>query len=144
MNGDGSTAQAIVRAVDGGNALVEVAQGGCGRCHEKGGCGGQNLTQMFCTTPKIYQVGNDIGAQVGDRVVIAISAGSIRQTANLAYGLPLLSAIGGALLGSALGGDLGAILGTLAGLMLSFAYLRWCSNSALDNAQLPPHIVSRS
>lgn len=144
MNEDRSTVQAVVRAVDGGNAMVEVAQGGCGRCHEKGGCGGQNLTQMFCSTPKIYRVGNDIGAQVGDRVMIAIGAGSIRRTANLAYGLPLLSAIGGALLGSALNGDFGAILGTLGGLALSFAYIRWRSRSALDNTQLPPHIVSRS
>lgn len=139
-----STTQAVVRAVDGGEAVVEVAQGGCGRCHEKGGCGGQNLTQMFCTAPKTYRVANDIGAQVGERVVIAIGAGSIRRTANLAYGLPLLSAIGGALLGSALNGDLGAVGGTLGGLALSFAYIRWRSRSALDNSHLHPHIVSRS
>lgn len=139
-----STVQAVVRAVAGGDAVVEVVQGGCGRCHEKGGCGGQNLTQMFCTTPKTYRVGNDIGAQVGDRVEIAIGEGSIRRTANLAYGLPLLSAIGGAMLGSALNGDFGAVLGTLGGLALSFAYVRWRSRSALDNTQQSPHIVSRS
>lgn len=144
MSDGQSTAQAVVRSVDGGDAVVEVAQGGCGRCHEKGGCGGQSLTQMFCTVPKTYRVANDIGAQVGEHVVIAIGAGSIRRTANLAYGLPLLSAIGGALLGSALNGDLGAVVGTLGGLALSFAYIRWRSRSALDNAHLHPHIVSRS
>lgn len=144
MNEDHSTVQAVVRAIDGGDAVVEVAQGGCGRCHEKGGCGGQSLTQMFCSTPKTYHVTNQIGARVGDRVTIAVGAGSIRRVANLAYGLPLISAIGGAMLGSALNGDFGAVLGTLAGLALSFGYICRRSRSALDNAELHPHIVSRS
>lgn len=144
MNEEHSTVQAVVRAVDGGEAVVEVAQGGCGRCHEEGGCGGQNLTQMFCTTPKTYRVANDIGAGVGDGVQIAIGPGSIRKMANLAYGLPLLAAIGGAMLGGTVNGDAGAIWGALAGLALSFAYLRRRSRPVLDNDDLRPHIVSRS
>lgn len=144
MSDDHSTVPAVVRAVDAGDAIVEVAQGGCGRCHEKGGCGGLSLTQMYCTTPKTYRVGNEVGARVGDRVLIAIGAGSIRRTANLAYGLPLLAAVGGALLGSAVSGDFGAITGTLGGLALSFAYVRRRSRSALDITAQPPHIVSRS
>ena len=88
MNSEPSTVRAIVREINQADALVEVEQGGCGRCHEPGGCGGQQLTQMFCSTPKTYRVANEIGAGVGDRVTIAIAADSVRRTANLAYVQP--------------------------------------------------------
>ena len=68
MNSEPSTVRAIVREINQADALVEIEQGGCGRCHEPGGCGGQQLTQMFCSTPKTYRVANEIGAGVGDRV----------------------------------------------------------------------------
>lgn len=95
MSADDTTIRAVVRALDGAHADVEVEQGGCGRCHEKGGCGGQQLTQMFCSGPKTYRVSNTVGAEVGDSVTIAIAAGSVRKTANLAYILPLTATITG-------------------------------------------------
>ena len=144
MNSEPSTVRAIVREISQADALVEVEQGGCGRCHEAGGCGGQHLTQMFCSTPKTYRVTNEIGAGVGDRVTIAISAGSVRSSANLAYVLPLTATIAGAVLGMFLGDDPGAILGALAGLFLAFLHIR--RRAAADNgfSAIHPHIVSRS
>src|SRR5574343_1426749 len=118
------TIRGIVRGLDGEKALVEVEQGGCGRCHEEGGCGGQQLTQMFCSGPKIYQVENTCGAAVGERVTIAIAAGTVARTANLAYGTPLLGAIVGALAGTAVGGDLGGITGAAAGLVAAYIFIR--------------------
>jgi sigma-E factor negative regulatory protein RseC len=144
MNNEQTTIRAVVRATEGKSALVEVEQGGCGRCHEKGGCGGQHLTQMFCAGPKTYQVDNTIGAEIGDRVTIAIAAGSVRQTANLAYGIPLLSCIGGAAMGAQLGGDGGAMIGAASGLVLSFLYIRIHAQTNAGNSSERPHIVSRS
>lgn len=144
MNQEMSTIRAIVRAVDGNQAVVEVEAGGCGRCHEKGGCGGQSLTQMFCSGPKTYRVENSAGAELGDRVTVAIAAGSVRRTANFAYGLPLLATIAGATLGMALGGDLGAMLGAGCGLALSFLYIGFRTRSNSGNISERPHIVSRS
>lgn len=137
-----NTIQAVVRMLDGGQAVVEVEHGGCGRCHEEGGCGGQQLTQMFCSGPKTYRVDNRIGAQVGDKVNISIEAGSVRHAANLAYGVPLVALVVGAALGGAAGRDEGAILGAVLGLVLSFAYVRFRSFSAGKPATRP-HIVSR-
>ncbi len=137
-----TTIPAVVRAVDGSFAEVEVAQGGCGRCHEKGGCGGQQLTQMFCSGPKTYRVANGVGAQVGDSVTIAVAAGSVRKTANLAYILPLTATIAGALLGATFG-DGTAMAGAAAGLALSFAYIRFRAPGLANPAECP-HIVSRS
>lgn len=140
-----STIRAVVRDLEGDFALVEVEQGGCGRCHEKGGCGGQQLTQMFCSGPKAWRVANTIGARPGERVLIAISEGSVRRVANLAYGLPLLAAIAAAAAGSSLAGDTGAIAGAALGLVAAFAYLHWRTRRpAIDDPLGQPHIVSRA
>lgn len=139
-----STIRAVVHALDGKYASVEVEQGGCGRCHEKGGCGGQQLTQMFCSGPKTYRVENTIGAVVGDQVTIAIAAGSVRRTANLAYGVPLTATIAGAALGASFGSDLSAMMGAGIGLALSFLYVIFRSQGDAGNLAERPHIISRS
>jgi sigma-E factor negative regulatory protein RseC len=144
MTAEQTTVRAIVRELDADGALVEVEQGGCGRCHEKGGCGGQSLTQMFCSEPKRYRVVNDIGAGIGDRVVVAISAGSVRKSANLGYVLPLTATIAGALLGMQLGEDQGAMLGAALGLLLSFIYVGRRTTTGNGFSATRPHIVSRS
>jgi len=144
MNEKPNTVRAVVRALEGGEALVEVESGGCGRCHEAGGCGGQQLTQMFCGGPKHYRVDNTVGAQPGDPVQIAIGAGRIRQTANLAYGLPLLALLAGAMAGFALAGEGGAIAGAGAGLLLAFLFVRRRALAQTGNPDERPHIVSRS
>ncbi len=138
-----STIRAVVRALDGNQAVVEVEAGGCGRCHEEGGCGGQNLTQMFCSQ-KTYRVDNGIDACVGDRVTVAIEAGSVRRVANLAYGIPLLATIAGAALGMHLAGDAGSMLGAALALALAVIYVRFRSQDGSGNYAARPHIISRS
>lgn len=138
-----STIRAVVRALDGKEAVVEVESGGCGRCHEAGGCGGQNLTQMFCSGPKTYRVDNAIDAAVGERVTVAIAAGSVRRVANLAYGVPLTATIAGAALGARFG-DAGAMLGAVLALVLALFYVRFRSRDGAGNFTARPHIISRS
>ncbi len=144
MNSELSTIRAIVREIGQADALVEVEQAGCGRCQEAGGCGGQHLTQMFCSTPRTYRVANEIGAGVGDRVTIAIAAGSVRRSANLAYVLPLTATIAGAVLGMFLGDDPGAMLGAVAGLSLAFLHVRRRAAADTGISAIRPQIISRS
>lgn len=139
---DQVTIRAVVRAVDGEMAQVEVEQGGCGRCHEEGGCGGQQLTQMFCSGPKTYRVKNSVGAVIGDRVRVGIAPGSVSKTANFAYILPLTVALAGAALGTSLGGDATGILGAICGLVIAFAYIRFRMRSNDGNPAERPHIIS--
>lgn len=143
MNDEQTTVRAIVRELEKEMALVEIEQGGCGRCHEEGGCGGQSLTQMMCSGPKQYRVANDIGAVVGDRVAIAIASASVRQGANLGYVLPLAASIAGAVLGMQLGDDPGAMVGGVAGLVVAFLYARQRMAGSIGFSQSRPHIVSR-
>ncbi len=139
MPEEANVAHAVVRAVDGEMLDLEVEQG-CGRCHEAGGCGGQNLSRMF-SGERHYRLPNTVGAAVGDRVAIAIASGSVRRSANLAYGLPLLALFVGASLGSLLGGDGGGILGAACGLLGGFFFLVRQSSRTKDT--LTPHIVAR-
>ena len=138
-----STVRAVIRALDGAQAVVEIEQDGCGRCHEAGGCGGQQLTQMFCSGKKTYRVDNFIGAALGDKVNVAIAPGSVRRTANLAYGIPLTASIIGAALGTALHGDLGGVLGAVLGLGNSVLYIRHRSRATTGNFLKRPQIISR-
>lgn len=144
MTTEETTVRATVRRLDGNEALVEVEQGGCGRCHEEGGCGGQQLTQMFCTGPKNFRVSNPHGAQVGEQVTVAIAAGTIRQTANLAYGLPLTVTIAGAAIGAQINGDIGAMMGALLGLVVAVFYIRHRVQARGGNLATRPYIISRS
>ena len=143
MREENSTIRAIVRAVNGDQAVVEVEHGGCGRCHEKGGCGGQHLTQMFCNGPRTYSVDNRAGASIGERVTVAIAADSLRRKANLAYGVPLVATLIGAALGTQVGDDLGAILGVGIGLAFSVFYIRFRSRHSSGNIPDRPYIISR-
>lgn len=144
MENQVSTIRGTVRAVDGHEAIVEVEQGGCGRCHEKGGCGGQHLTQMLCAGKKTYRVDNPDGAAVGDSVIIAIAAGAVRRSANLAYGLPLVAVIVGAVIGMQVGGDPGAMVGGGMGLFAAWLTVRKVTAPGLVNKQVRPYIISRS
>ncbi len=58
-------AQGTVIALEGDEAVVRMDEAGCGRCHEKGGCGGQNLGRMFCSTSPTYRLHNPGGLRVG-------------------------------------------------------------------------------
>ncbi|WP_306603424.1 SoxR reducing system RseC family protein [Azonexus sp.] len=144
MNQEVNVVRAVVRQLDAGEALVEVESGGCGRCHEKGGCGGQHLTQMFCSGPRQYRVENALGAALGDHVTVAVAAGSLRRSANLAYGLPVLVLLGGALCGNWLAADLGAMVGGVVGLVVAFGLVVRKSGRDAGNFDHRPYIISRT
>lgn len=140
MNAEVTTVKAIVRSVEGEDALVEVESGGCGRCHEEGGCGGNNLTQMMCAGPKSYRVARS-GAAVGEHVVVAIGTGVVRRSANIAYVVPLLGLLSGAVVGMQIGGDPGAIAGGGGGLALAWLAGRYRLHRELADREFQPYIV---
>ena len=114
----------IVTALDGLHVLVQTEQSGCGRCHEDGGCGGNTIGNMLCSTPKAFRLQNSGNLRVGDRVTIVIPEGAIRQTAMRAYLIPLLALLAGAFVGHGIAGETGAMIGSLASLSLAWISLR--------------------
>lgn len=119
--------QAVVRALENGDtALVEAVGGGCGHCHESGGCGASSA-KMFCSSPRVFRVRNGVGAQVGQTVTIGLAEGVLLKSVALLYLLPLLCIFAGAALGQGLapetlqewGGVGGAIVGGLLGFVVA-------------------------
>lgn len=117
-------AKGTISAVDGEYAMVRMDETGCGRCHEQGGCGGNNIGQMFCSTPRTFRVLNPGGAAVGDSVRVTIADGAVRRSALYAYGYPLLALFAGAIGGAALAGEPGAIVGAFGSLLGAWFLLR--------------------
>ncbi len=101
-----------VVGVDGDLATVRVdSRGGCGRCHEPGGCGGVQLTQVFCARPEEVTVPNREHATVGEDVMVSVSSAAFYRGVITGYGIPLVGVLLGAIVGSMLiGSDLGAII----------------------------------
>jgi sigma-E factor negative regulatory protein RseC len=125
-----------VLALDGDYALVQVEQGGCGRCHEPGGCGGPQLTRIFGRASRQCRARNACGARPGDRVVIVLPAGVLARHATLGYGLPLAGLLAGAMIGEFLGkGNGGALAGAALGLLLVWRMLRWRSLRIAEDPQ---------
>lgn len=133
-------APGTITALDGDYAIVSMEETGCGRCHENGGCGGNNLSKLFCHAPRTFRVLNPGHSAIGDHVKIAISAGAIRRSATLAYGLPLLALFAGALGGSALAGESGAIIGAIVGLLCAWMALSHASGHRRPDERSQPYI----
>ena len=133
-------ATGTITALDGDYAIVSMDETGCGRCHEEGGCGGNNLGKMLCSAPRVFRVLNPGNSSVGDRVTISIAEGAIRSSAILAYGLPLLSLFAGAFGGLAVGGDAGAIAGSIVGLLGSWMGVRYFQLRKTPDQRSEPYI----
>ena len=125
--------------------------GGCGRCHEAGGCGGVSLAQPLCAKPKILIAPDTIGLQVGDRVLVSIPDAMLAQGITRAYLLPLLLFFAGSGLGAMLlpivapmqwqlTPDVGAIAGAGFGLIAAWFQLQ---RSQRGQPMGAPRIVER-
>lgn len=122
-------AEGTVVRREGDNAIVKVVRsGGCGRCHEIGGCGGDGHEQRC----EEFFVDNVFGAQDGQRVTIEIPEGVALKAAVLMYGIPLLALLGGAALARLLSSsDLAVATGGGVCLILAALALRLTRNSDL-------------
>ena len=135
-------AQGTITSLDGDYAVIQMDETtGCGRCHEEGGCGGNNIAgNMFCNAPRTFRVLNSGRSAVGDRVTIVIADGAVRRGAALAYGLPLLGLLSCAIVGSVLAGEIGAIVGAIGGLSCSWLALRCIRLRSSHDQHFKPYI----
>jgi len=115
---------AVVVAVDEKHVTLRVEDSGCGRCQQAGGCGGNPFGKLFCQTPRTYCLANDGDYAVGARVRVSVADGIIGQSVWLAYVVPLLAVLAGAVAGSLIDGEIGAIVGAAGGLFCGWLSLR--------------------
>ena len=137
--------RATVVQVDGQYALVQAEPGnGCEQCNGKG-CGTGQLSRLFCSNPRQFQVNNPINAGIDDEVIISIADGAVLRGIGQVYVLPLLLLLIGAMLGNqwaVLDGhrDIYSAMGALLGLGVGFVFSRKISYRRAGNDS-QPHIV---
>ncbi len=137
---------ARVVAADGGTVWLEPEpSGSCSGCmsaaicgHSGGGSSRRMASRRFC-------LANDQGLEVGDRVVVGVSESSLLRASLTAYGLPLLTMLGGGIVAQAMGaGDGKAALATLGGLGVGLVLARLTAGLLSARGDLTPHILRRA
>ena len=127
------------------------ANGGCGRCHEEGGCGGISLAQPLCSKPKSLLLPDSIGLVVGDTVRVSIPDQLLSRGITRTYVIPLLLFFTGSIAGAALlpevmpvrwliTQDVGAIAGAGFGLIAAWWQLQ---RSQRKSPMLTPRILEK-
>lgn len=127
------TAGVVVR-LEGDDAWVRAEGPGkaCGACSQRSSCQTAPHDGLLEALPgraqeaRLLRLPNTIHAKPGDAVVIRAADGVVLRAVGIAYGLPLLLGLLGALAGKAWFADeLTALAGMLAGLTAGFLLLRW-------------------
>lgn len=123
---------AVVVRVEGEYAWVraEGAGSACGACSRKDGCRssgtGSVLDGVQGKSTQLLQLANTIQARPGDGVVLCVADGVVLRAVWLAYGIPLLLALAGAMLALALtDNEFFAVVGVLSGLFGGYLFLRF-------------------
>lgn len=110
--------EAIVRRLDGDHAWLDL-RSACDACGEAGGCGLSDGKGK-----PLQRLRNDVGAQVGDTVILTVPDGAVLRAVVYCYLLPLALVLGLAAAGMALAQEPGAILGAILGLLSGWIVLR--------------------
>ena len=109
----------VLAVTEDGRAWVEPVSGGCGRCHEKEGCGKTHLTRMF-GSPRRFLVDNPARAQPGEEAIVTIPQGGLLRQGILVYLFPLAALLLGAAAGKYLAGETGGVVGGIFAFAASF------------------------
>jgi positive regulator of sigma E activity len=137
----------VVVRLEGDHAWVraECAGSACGSCERKGGCQSAGLGSVLDGLPDrkqstlLLRLPNTIRARQGDAVVICAIDGAVLRAVWLAYGIPLLLALAGAILMSFLtGSEPASAMGMIAGLIGGFFIMRRRGVEQLDSGRAEP------
>lgn len=138
--------QAVVLRVEHDQTYLEIVRRSpCGLCGQTRGCGVSIWGKLFGHRTE-FRAANPIDAKTGDSVVVGIEEQALLRSALVAYGVPLLTVIAGALLGTWLvpAQDLAAVLGAAAGLVSGLAWLRIKSAQRRHDGRFQPVILRRA
>lgn len=140
--------EAIVVKLENAVAYVQAERkSSCSGCSESN-CGTSVLANFFGQKAPLYRARNEIGAKIGDRVVVGMNEAGLFKGTLLFYILPLLLLFAGALAGSALAASAEArdgysVVGAAIGLAAGFLGLKFLSARLGMGEQFQPVILSR-
>lgn len=140
--------EAVVVKIEQAVAYVQAERkSSCSGCSESG-CGTSVLANFFGQKTPLYRASNEVGAKVGDRVVVGMNESALFKGTLLLYLFPLLLLFVGAVAGSALAvtadvKDGYSIAGAFIGLVAGFLGLKLLSSKMGVGRQFQPVILSR-
>lgn len=140
--------QAVVVKIEDSVAFVQAQRkSSCSGCSESS-CGTSVLADFFGQKAPLYRARNEVGAKVGDRVVIGLEESALFKGTLLLYMLPLLLLFLGAISGSALAAtedarDGYSVAGAAIGLAAGFFWLKILSAKIGAGGKFQPVILSR-
>lgn len=140
--------EAIVVKVEHAVAYVQAERkSSCSGCSESS-CGTSVLANFFGQRTPLYRASNEVGAKVGDRVVVGMDESALFKGTLLLYLFPLLFLFVGAVAGGALAvsaelKDGYSVAGALVGLVVGFLGLKFLSSKTGMGRRFQPVILSR-
>lgn len=119
--------------LDGENAVVKFKRGkACKNC---------NACISFSDDELIVPIKNTLDAKIGDKVEIVLHAKSVMKASLIAYGIPIVTLIAGALVGSLFGDLYTAIFGIL-GAGIAFVILKLLESRFERMSDFQPRMLS--
>ncbi|MDP2247436.1 MAG: SoxR reducing system RseC family protein [Nitrosomonadales bacterium] len=140
---------AIVVSVQDGDAMLEIVRKTpCGLCGKSRGCGISLWGKLF-NHKSVFKATNDIGAKVGDSVIVGVEEQALLKSSMTIYGIPLVALFLGAVTGiaflpqeaSAAQKDIYTVIGAATGLVLSLLWLKGHSAGRPFNPSHQPVIL---
>ena len=138
---------AHVVAVEGAIAWLEPEQtSSCGGCASSSACGAKGIgTTASRLEFRRFQLINDIGLRVGERVVVGIRENALIKASITAYAIPLATLlIAGALAQWAFSNDLATMTAMFSGLILGLGFSRLGADRLLNQGNLTPRFLRRA
>jgi len=138
---------AQVVAVEGNIAWLVPEQGSsCGGCSSAAACGSKGIgTLSSRLEARRFQLANDAGLRVGERVVVGIRENALLSASITAYVIPIaILLIAGALAQWAAGSDIVTMVAMLAGLVLGLWLARVRAGYLMDRGELAPRFLRRA
>lgn len=139
--------RAVVAETGAGYAWVEIQRrSACGSCQASDGCGTATLAKAWGIRSMRTRALSKLSLQPGDEVIVGLADGVLLRGALLAYLLPLVLLLAGAMLGQAAfagaGEELVALSGAL-GLGLGFLVVRVMSRRFREDVRFQPVVLRR-
>lgn len=140
--------QAVVMKTEDSVAYVQAERkSSCSGCSESN-CGTSVLANFFGQKAPLYRVNNELGAKVGERVMVGLEESALFKGTLLLYMFPILLLFAGAVTGSALAATADArevcsVAGAVIGLAAGFLWLKIFSARIGLGKKFQPVILSR-
>jgi sigma-E factor negative regulatory protein RseC len=126
--------------------LVPESGSSCGGCASAAACGSKGIgTLASRLEARRFQLVNDAGLRVGERVVVGIRENAVLRASITAYVIPLATLLAsGALAQWAAGNDFITMAAMLAGLVFGLWLARVRAGYMMDRGELAPRFIRRA